>query len=82
MYVWLLYVISDIFSGWNDEQAHYTGKLENGTVFDSSYNRGMPLSFRIGVGEVYIKSLLVLQNEPIERNKYNYLINILTLYMF
>lgn len=36
-----------------DEQAHYVGKLENGNVFDSSYNRGKPLSFRIGVGEVY-----------------------------
>ena len=28
------------------------GKLESGKVFDSSYNRGKPLSFRIGVGEV------------------------------
>jgi peptidylprolyl isomerase len=36
-----------------DEQAHYVGKLENGKVFDSSYNRGKPLSFRVGVGEVY-----------------------------
>lgn len=33
-------------------QANYVGKLENGKVFDSSYNRGRPLSFRIGVGEV------------------------------
>ncbi|KAG9134026.1 hypothetical protein Leryth_004733 [Lithospermum erythrorhizon] len=33
-------------------KAHYVGKLENGTVFDSSYNRGKPLTFRIGVGEV------------------------------
>ncbi|KAI3930188.1 hypothetical protein MKX01_007448 [Papaver californicum] len=33
-------------------KAHYVGKLENGTVFDSSYNRGKPLSFRVGVGEV------------------------------
>ncbi|KAL0323989.1 UNVERIFIED_CONTAM: Peptidyl-prolyl cis-trans isomerase FKBP13, chloroplastic [Sesamum calycinum] len=32
--------------------AHYVGRLENGTVFDSSYNRGKPLAFRIGVGEV------------------------------
>lgn len=36
-------------------QAHYVGKLENGKVFDSSYNRGKPLTFRIGVGEVIIK---------------------------
>lgn len=33
-------------------KAHYTGKLENGNVFDSSYGRGKPLSFRVGVGEV------------------------------
>ncbi|KAI4371576.1 hypothetical protein MLD38_009906 [Melastoma candidum] len=26
--------------------------LENGKVFDSSYNRGKPLTFRVGVGEV------------------------------
>ncbi|ESQ39702.1 hypothetical protein EUTSA_v10001027mg [Eutrema salsugineum] len=32
--------------------AHYVGRLENGKVFDSSYNRGKPLTFRIGVGEV------------------------------
>ncbi|KAM1694130.1 hypothetical protein ACFX2K_033540 [Malus domestica] len=29
--------------------AHYVGKLENGKVFDSSYNRGKPLTFRVGV---------------------------------
>ncbi|KAJ8765865.1 hypothetical protein K2173_020381 [Erythroxylum novogranatense] len=33
-------------------KAHYVGKLENGTIFDSSYNRGKPLTFRVGVGEV------------------------------
>ncbi|CAI8617704.1 unnamed protein product [Vicia faba] len=33
-------------------KAHYVGRLENGKVFDSSYNRGKPLTFRIGVGEV------------------------------
>ncbi|CAN1169366.1 Peptidyl-prolyl cis-trans isomerase FKBP13, chloroplastic [Linum perenne] len=33
-------------------KAHYVGKLENGQVFDSSYNRGKPLTFRVGVGEV------------------------------
>lgn len=33
-------------------KAHYTGKLENGNVFDSSYGRGKPLIFRVGVGEV------------------------------
>ena len=33
-------------------KAHYTGKLTNGRVFDSSYNRGQPLSFTVGVGQV------------------------------
>ncbi|PIM97959.1 FKBP-type peptidyl-prolyl cis-trans isomerase [Handroanthus impetiginosus] len=33
-------------------KAHYVGRLENGTVFDSSYNRGKPLTFRVGAGEV------------------------------
>ena len=32
--------------------AHYSGKLLNGTKFDSSYDRGEPLSFPIGVGRV------------------------------
>lgn len=31
---------------------HYTGKLTNGTVFDSSVERGQPLSFKLGVGQV------------------------------
>ncbi|KAI3712638.1 hypothetical protein L1987_71198 [Smallanthus sonchifolius] len=33
-------------------KTHYVGKLESGKVFDSNYNRGKPLTFRIGVGEV------------------------------
>ncbi|RWR93348.1 peptidyl-prolyl cis-trans isomerase FKBP13, chloroplastic-like protein isoform X1 [Cinnamomum micranthum f. kanehirae] len=33
-------------------KAHYVGMLENGKVFDSSYSRGKPLTFRVGVGEV------------------------------
>ncbi|EFJ46093.1 hypothetical protein VOLCADRAFT_105670 [Volvox carteri f. nagariensis] len=33
-------------------KCHYTGRLTNGTVFDSSYNRRQPLSFTIGVGQV------------------------------
>jgi FKBP-type peptidyl-prolyl cis-trans isomerase len=31
---------------------HYKGTLENGTQFDSSYDRGQPLVFQIGVGQV------------------------------
>ncbi|GMH35124.1 hypothetical protein BSKO_02992 [Bryopsis sp. KO-2023] len=34
-------------------RAHYTGRLEsNGKVFDSSYERGRPLQFKIGVRQV------------------------------
>jgi len=31
---------------------HYTGKLLDGTVFDSSIERGMPTPFQIGIGKV------------------------------
>lgn len=31
---------------------HYTGKLTNGTVFDSSVTRGVPFDFTIGQGMV------------------------------
>lgn len=33
-------------------KANYVGKLEDGKVFDSSYDRGKPLTFKIGVGQV------------------------------
>jgi len=33
-------------------KVHYTGKLTNGTVFDSSYKRGEPIEFKLGVGQV------------------------------
>lgn len=31
---------------------HYTGTLENGTVFDASYGRGQPFQFPLGQGQV------------------------------
>lgn len=31
---------------------HYAGRLEDGTKFDSSYDRGQPLQFDLGVGQV------------------------------
>ena len=33
-------------------KVHYTGKLTNGQVFDSSVSRGEPLEFIVGVGQV------------------------------
>jgi len=31
---------------------HYTGKLQNGKVFDSSHTRGTPIEFPLGAGRV------------------------------
>ena len=31
---------------------HYTGRLEDGTIFDSSVERGDPISFKLGSGQV------------------------------
>ena len=31
---------------------HYTGKFQDGRVFDSSLSRGVPISFQLGVGRV------------------------------
>ena len=33
-------------------KVHYTGKLLDGTVFDSSVERGDPLEFKVGAGQV------------------------------
>jgi FKBP-type peptidyl-prolyl cis-trans isomerase len=33
-------------------KVHYTGFFENGRIFDSSVQRGEPLTFTIGVGQV------------------------------
>jgi peptidylprolyl isomerase len=53
-------VVSDISVGDGDEAtsgstvaAHYVGVAHStGEEFDASYNRGEPLSFRLGVGQV------------------------------
>ena len=31
---------------------HYTGRLTDGTPFDSSHNRGVPYTFQLGAGKV------------------------------
>jgi FKBP-type peptidyl-prolyl cis-trans isomerase len=31
---------------------HYRGFLQDGSMFDSSYDRGQPLNFRLGAGQV------------------------------
>ncbi|KAK4159128.1 hypothetical protein QBC43DRAFT_327783 [Cladorrhinum sp. PSN259] len=31
---------------------HYKGTLTNGTKFDASYDRGQPLTFKVGAGQV------------------------------
>lgn len=36
----------------NQVSVHYEGSLLNGQVFDSSYKRGQPISFQLGVGQV------------------------------
>ena len=42
---------SEAASG-NVVEVHYTGRLENGTKFDSSLDRQEPYTFRLGAGEV------------------------------
>ena len=42
----------DIAQDGNRVEVHYTGKLMDGSVFDSSITRGKPFSFTIGKGQV------------------------------
>lgn len=53
----LQYVVLEEGSGESPGQGslvevHYTGTLEDGTVFDSSYDRGSPIEFPLGLGQV------------------------------
>lgn len=53
----LYYVMLEEGNGEMPEQGdnvsvHYTGKLIDGTVFDSSIERGVPIEFTLGVGQV------------------------------
>ena len=45
-------------------KVHYTGKLTNDTVFDSSVKRGQPFEFKLGIGQVikgWDEAFLLLQ---------------------
>ena len=39
-------------AGGDEITIHYEGRLQDGTVFDSSYTRGEPIAFELGAGEV------------------------------
>lgn len=46
--------VSKVVKSWDIISVHYTGKLEDGTVFDSSYDRGEALGFTAGAWQMII----------------------------
>jgi peptidylprolyl isomerase len=53
----LMYIVTQKGSGDKPQsgkriKVHYTGKLEDGTKFDSSVDRGRPFEFVVGIGQV------------------------------
>ncbi|MDC3237143.1 peptidylprolyl isomerase [bacterium] len=53
----LMYVVKEKGSGENPSKGakvkvHYTGKFTDGNVFDSSVERGKPIEFNLGMGQV------------------------------
>jgi len=44
--------VGELASNGDLVSVHYTGKFEDGTVFDSSLERGEPISFKLGEGRV------------------------------
>lgn len=41
-----------IIKAWDTVRVHYTGRLENDEIFDSSYTRNQPLEFTVGGGQM------------------------------
>ncbi|WP_353616812.1 FKBP-type peptidyl-prolyl cis-trans isomerase [Cytophaga sp. FL35] len=63
-------------------KVHYTGKLEDGKVFDSSLERGEPLQFTLGQGQIipgFEKGLIdmkVNEKKPLAYQKKKLMVNL------